>query len=89
MADTTGNAAQIAISRHRPAFALVLLLGFHVVVCCVSLTYAAYIYASPYLVDFDSARIGPAVLVVAPFIPVVFLFALSRFSFGYFVGFCL
>src|ERR1700742_4000999 len=87
MPETAGNRATAPFSRDR--FALALLLGVHVVVCCVSLTYVAYFYASPTLVAFDSTRIGPAILVAAPFALTIVLFAFSRFSFGYFLGFCL
>jgi hypothetical protein len=70
-------------------FRLPLLLGLHVIICCVSLTYVAYFYASPIIVAFESARIGPAILVTLPFALAAALFAVSRFSFGYFVGFYL
>lgn len=87
MTDAAGNPAQIPFPRDRVALAL--LLGFHVIVWCVSLTCVAYFYVSPAIIAFESARIGPAVLVAAPFVPVAILFTVSRFSFGYFLGFCL
>ncbi len=87
MADAAGNPAKIPFPRDR--FALALLLGFHVIVCCVSLTYVAWFYQSPVIVAFSSARIGPAILIAAPFALTAVLFAVSRFSFGYFLGFCL
>ena len=87
MTDAAGNPAKVPFPRDR--FALALLLGFHVVVCCVSLTYVAYLYASPRLVAFSGARIGPAILIATPFAVAVLLFAVSRFSFGYFLGFWL
>ncbi len=67
---------------------LALLLGFHVIVWCSSLTYVAYFYRSTYTV-FSSARIGPAIFISAPFALTTVLFAVNRFSFGYFLGFCL
>src|ERR1700744_5725326 len=69
--------------------ALVLLLGFHIVVCSVSLTLVAYFYQTPPILAFSVARIGPAILIAAPFALTAILFAVSRFSFGYFLGFCL
>jgi len=54
----------------------------------VSLTYVAYYYA-PNFVAFSGDRIGPAILIAAPFALTAVLFAVSRFSFGYFLGFCL
>src|SRR5581483_2463630 len=87
MADAAGNPAKMPFPRDR--FALALLLGLHVIVCCVSLTYVAWFYQSPVIVAFSSARIGPVILIVAPFALAAILFAVSRFSFGYFLGFCL
>lgn len=66
---------------------LVLLVLLHVAVCCVSLAYVTYSYAYIGTFAFDPARIGRAALNVAPLTAVSILFALSRFSFGYFVGF--
>ncbi len=86
MAGTAGNPAKVPFLRDR--FALALLLGFHVIIWCVSLTYVAYFYA-PTFVAFSSDRIGPAILIAAPFAITVALFAVSRFCFGYFLGFCL
>jgi hypothetical protein len=52
------------------------------------MTYIAKLYDSSAPIAFDSARIVPAILTAAPFVPVAILFAVSRFSFGYFLGFC-
>jgi hypothetical protein len=87
MADAAGNPAKVSFPRY--PFALALLLGLHVIICCVSLTYVAYFYATPVIVAFESARIAPAILVTLPFALAAALFAVSRFSFGYFVGFYL
>src|SRR6201994_3700120 len=87
MAEPAGNPATSRFLRHR--FALVLLLGAHVIVCCVSLTYVAGFYQIPPLLVFSAARIGPAILIAAPVGFAVLLFAVSRFSFGYFLGFFL
>jgi hypothetical protein len=89
MADTAGNPAKVSILGDRSGFQLALLLGFHVVICCVSLTLVANFYQSPVIVAFSGDRIGPAILIAAPFALTAVLFAVSRFSFGYFLGFCL
>src|SRR6201994_1290167 len=81
------NATNVRFPRDRSGPALVLLLGLHVVICCISLTFVAWLYASHTIVTFDSARIVPAALIAAPFSLVAILFVLSRFSFGWFVGF--
>jgi hypothetical protein len=89
MADTAGNPAKVPFLRDRSGFQLALLLGFYVIICCVSLTQVANFYQSPVIIAFESARIGPAILIAAPFALTAILFAVSRFSFGYFLGFCL
>ena len=89
MADTADNPAKISFPRDRSGFVLALLLGFHVVICCVSLTLVADFYRSPGIVAFSVAHIGPAIPIAAPFALTAVLFTVSRFSFGYFLGFCL
>ena len=89
MADTAGNPAKVPFLRDRSGFQLALLLGLYVIICCVSLTQVANFYQSPVIIAFESARIGPAILIAAPFALTAILFAVSRFSFGYFLGFCL
>ena len=66
-----------------PAF----LIYFHIVVCCLSLIYVAEFYANLKIVMFDQSRLYAAALNVAPFALASILFAFSRFSFGYFLGF--
>src|SRR3954462_10083994 len=68
---------------------LFLLVGLHVLISCVSLIYVTQYYAGYQLFRFDAARLYPAVLNVAPLALCGVLFALSRFSFGYFLGFYL
>jgi hypothetical protein len=72
---------------------LALLIGFHVVVCCVSLV---YISSYTYLIEFspqqfhifyDAAQLFHATIVVAAFALVASFFVLADFSFGYLVGF--
>jgi hypothetical protein len=88
MADTAGYPAKVSVPGDRSGVQLTLLLGFHVIMCCASLTQVANFYQSPVIVAFGSARIGPAILIAAPFALTAILFTISRFSFGYFVGFC-
>jgi hypothetical protein len=68
-------------------------IGIYTVICCVSLVYVsdnlaptAYESAT-YHMFFSPIRLHIAVLTVAAFSIVSSLFLLSRFSFGYFVGF--
>src|SRR5438874_13612327 len=66
-----------------PAF----LIHFHIIVCCVSLVYVAEFYAYLKIVMFDQSRIVAATLNITPIALVSILFAFSRFSFGYVLGF--
>jgi len=68
---------------------LLLLVGLHVLIACVSLFYITQYYAGYQLFKFDAARVYPAVLNVAPLALCAGLFVLSQFSFGYFLGFYL
>jgi hypothetical protein len=68
----------------RSRLGLSALIGFHTIVCCVSLFAVAH-YQSYMLFDVD--RLGYAIVAVAAFSAVSFLFVLARFSFGYFLGF--
>jgi hypothetical protein len=72
---------------------LAFLIGFHIVLCCVSLVFISR-YRYPVAFDpgtfhifFDSARSHIAIMVVAAFALVSPLFVFAGFSFGYFVGF--
>ena len=65
----------------RPA----LLLCLHIAACCWSLVYAADSF--PGIINFDKSRLLVALLSVAPFAVLSILFVISRFSFGYFLGF--
>jgi hypothetical protein len=66
---------------------LILLLGFHIVICCLSLIYVAEYYTPYKIIWFDKTGLYAAVLNVAPFVIVSPIFAFARFSFGYFLGF--
>ena len=76
-------------------FGLALLVCLHIVTCCVSLVYIANFKAPEFFVPalfhvfFDPARWYVAAIVVAAFALVSSAFIISRFSFGYFVGFYL
>jgi hypothetical protein len=79
----------------RERFWLAFLIGFHIVICCVSLVFISrYRYPvafSPatFHIFFDSAQSHIAIMVVAAFALVSSLFVFVGFSFGYFVGFYL
>jgi hypothetical protein len=71
------------------------LIILHIVICCLSLIRLAD-YEYPIAFDpttfhifFDPARLPVAILVVGCFGFVSLLFAVARFSFGYFIGFYL
>src|ERR1700736_6239045 len=85
MSDFTDDARNTASPRLRPRLAL--LLGCHIVVCCLSLFYVAGYYVELEIVNFDTARLYVAILNIAPFAVVAALFTFVRFSFGYALGF--
>lgn len=64
---------------------LSLLLCLHIAACCISVSYAAA--AFPGIVEFDKANVVTAILRTLPFAALSAVFIVSRFSFGYFVGF--
>jgi hypothetical protein len=72
---------------------LAFLIGFHIVVCCVSLIYISnYKYPmgfspQPFHIFYDPAQLFHASIVVAAFALVASFFVLADFSFGYLVGF--
>jgi hypothetical protein len=66
---------------------LALILGFHIVVCCLSLFYIAEFYPSLHIVRFDKPHLYAAALNIALFAIVSIIFTFSRFSFGYLLGF--
>src|SRR4051812_23246107 len=79
----------LAPERLRLAF----LICFHIIICCLSLAYAAdmeYAVAvdpSTYHLFYDRALLHSAVTAVAIYALVLSLFTLGQFNFGYFVGF--
>src|ERR1700737_1471198 len=84
LADDTANVASVPL---RARVGPVLLLGFHIVVCCLSLVYVADFYVGLNIVMFDKSRLLAAALNVALFALVSVVFVVGRFSFGYFLGF--
>ena len=85
MSDLADDARNTASPQLRTRIAL--LLGCHIVVCCLSLFYVAGYYVELEIVNFDKTRLHLAVLNVAPFAVVSALFVFRRFSFGYVLGF--
>jgi hypothetical protein len=84
LSDDTPHSASITSNvRLGPAF----LIYFHIVVCCLSLIYVAEFYVNLKVVMFDQSRLYAAALNVVPIALASILFALSRFSFGYVLGF--
>ena len=85
------------ISDNKPGYAsvwsparpnLVALLCLHTVMCCISLLFVPeQITYQKTAAIYDSAHFIGAVLNTASFAPVAFFFTLSRFSFGYLLGF--
>jgi hypothetical protein len=64
---------------------LIPLLCLYIVTCCVSLAFVAISYAD--VVAFDSHHLLAPLFLVVCFSIVATLFAIARFSFGYFLGF--
>lgn len=67
---------------------LVLLIALSVAVFCMSAANVSKYYVTYQLV-YDPLTLNSAVIAVAIFAPVFLLFAVARFSFGYFAGFYL
>jgi hypothetical protein len=67
-------------------FGLASLIVFHIVICCVSLIYVSQ-YHPAFHIYFDPARRSTAIVEVATFALLSYLFIVADFSFGYFVGF--
>jgi hypothetical protein len=84
VSDDTSNLLSL---RSQAWSGLNLLMCLHVVTCCLSLIYVAEIYAGYKVVWYNETRLYAAALSVAPIAVLSIVFALNRFSFGYFVGF--
>jgi hypothetical protein len=74
-------------ARPQARLGLMILMGCHIVTCCASLIYVADFYDAYQVVMFDKTRLYAAAANIAPFAIVSAVFAFSRFSFGYFLGF--
>lgn len=70
-----------------PQARLAVLAYAHLLVCAVSLYFITAVDSFPGVLGSDQSHLAAAVLNVVAFSPVVLLFAIGRFSFGYLVGF--
>jgi hypothetical protein len=66
---------------------LALLLLAYAATCCLSFVYVIKLYSDYGFFRFDAALVYPAILNVTPVALAAVVFAFSRFSFGYLVGF--
>ncbi|WP_128932690.1 hypothetical protein [Bradyrhizobium zhanjiangense] len=81
------NTNEIAIAgKTSTRVSLGVLIGFHIVACCVSLAYLSRGYGS-YHIYYDPALLHVAIATIASFAILSYLFLLAPFSFGYFLGF--
>ena len=62
------------------------LIGLHIIVSCVSLAYLSRNYGF-YHIYYDPALLGGAIVTIAAFSILSYLFLKAPFSFGYFLGF--
>jgi hypothetical protein len=87
MTDFADRAGFTAAGRdkHQELLKLAFLIGYHIVICCVSLVYASRLELA--YIFFDPSRWSIGVGVVAAFALVSVVFVFARFSFGYLVGF--
>ena len=67
---------------------LALVLLAYAAACCVSMLCVIHYYDYMRAFAFDRAQLIPALLTVVPVVVVSLLFVFSRFSFGYYIGFC-
>jgi hypothetical protein len=84
----------VADAAEKP-LALTILIGFYIIVCCVSLVYLphfkypGFFNANAFHIFYDSTRLLNVTTVIAAFAVISLLFSFARFSFGYLVGFYL
>src|SRR5450631_2732067 len=83
----SSETSPLAATHPQARSGLGVLLCFHIVVCCVSLSYVADYYSYMQILSFDQTRLYAAALIAAPFAVVAVLFTYGRFSFGYVLGF--
>jgi hypothetical protein len=81
------NTANLSDVRSRLRPDLALLLGVHIVACCLSLVYVMKFYWYFQIAAFDPSRLFASTLTVALFAIVAVVFAFGRFSFGYLLAF--
>jgi hypothetical protein len=74
-------------SRPRARFWLLLLVCLHIVACCVSLIFVADFFAAYQVILFDKTLLYATMPNIVFFATISAVFAFSRFSFGYFLGF--
>jgi hypothetical protein len=88
LSDSAAGACSLAGRKQqlRQRTGLILLLCFHIVICCVSFRLAYPDYRDFHIL-YDESRLPYAVAAVTAFALISPLFAFARFSFGYFVGF--
>jgi hypothetical protein len=84
MMNQLSDIVEQACLKLRSNLALLILLCLHTVICCVSLVLVSHRQA---YILYDERMLTGAVVVVALISFVSLLFASTRFSFGYFVGF--
>ncbi len=89
-----GKCLMGADSSEKP-LALTVLIGFYIIICCVSLVYVSrfkypgFFNAEAFHILYDPTRLLNAATVIAAFAVLSLLFSIARFSFGYLVGFYL
>ncbi|WP_322868114.1 hypothetical protein U7859_30330 [Bradyrhizobium ottawaense] len=80
------NTKEVATGNTSTRASLGVLIGFHIVACCVSLAYLSRDYGS-YHIYYDPGLLNVAIAAIASFAVLSYLFLLAPFSFGYFLGF--
>jgi hypothetical protein len=85
MNDLSAVETKDAFARPRFRYGLIPLLCLYIVTCCISLAFVAISFSD--VVAFDDHHLFAPLLIVACFSIVAILFAIARFSFGYFLGF--
>ena len=89
---TAGERWQVVADRVERPSGLALLISLHITIYCIQVAYfgnTGNFSAATFHIFYDPSRVLDAVVVVAGFSCVAFLFAVARFSFGYFIGFYL
>jgi hypothetical protein len=83
-----GISPHVAVAAaHRDRLTLTVLIYLHIAACCVSLAYVSYYYSGYQILKYDPAQLYPSLLNIAPLAVLALVFVVSRFSFGYLLGF--